>query len=187
MAKKQTTKVNWLQAIVLSVTRVHFAYVGLYAFITILSDAWNLIPRELVYERWMMAAAMLVITTTVWYLARANLAGATYYRVLTFAIILMDIAVATFTIYTERGMSSRGVALYAIPIIVSAVLLNRAALFGTAALSTAAYIGAATRYFFVYFNEGYKIELYTTLILYSASFFILASLLWIVLREKASS
>ena len=53
-------------------------------------------------------------------------------------------------------------------------------MFGTAALSTAAYIMAATRYFYVNFNEGYKIELYTTLALYSVSFFILAALLWVV-------
>lgn len=173
-----------LQKNTISLALVHFGLVAAYAVFILSSDAWNLVTRELTSQRWLMFGLLLIVTTIVWYLARGDAKGSTYYRVLVIALVLADIALASFAIYTERGMSSRGVALYAIPIVSSAVLLSRTALFGTAALCTAAYVMAATRYFYVYFNEGYKIELYSTLGLYSAGFFVLAGLLWIVVRNR---
>lgn len=173
-----------LQKNAVGLARVQFGLVAAYAVFILASDAWNLVARELTSQRWIMFGILLIVTTVVWYLARTDLKSANFYRVLVIAIILADIALASFAIYTERGMSSRGVALYAIPIVSSAVLLSRTALFGTAALCTAAYVMAATRYFYVYFNEGYKIELYSTLGLYSAGFFVLAGLLWVVIRGR---
>lgn len=168
----------------ISLARVHFGLVAAYAVFILASDAWNLVSRELTSQRWIMFGILLIVTTVVWFLARSATKNANYYRALVLALVLADIALATFAIYTERGMSSRGVALYAIPIVSSTVLLSRTALFGTAALCTAAYVMAATRYFYVYFNEGYKIELYSTLGLYSAGFFVLAAALWIVVRSR---
>jgi len=184
MARKQTEQANWLQLATIRTARVHFLLIAAYAAINITSDAWALITRELVWQRWLMAGIMLIVTTVVWYAARAVVANLTYYRVLIIALVLLDVALATFTVYTERGMASRGVMLYALPIATSAVMLNKSAIFGTAALCTASYVLAATRYFYVYFNEGYKVELYTTLGLYSAGFFILAALLWVAVRAK---
>jgi hypothetical protein len=185
MPKKQTAgQASWLQNSAISLGRVHFFLVALYMFNIILSDAWNLIARDLVWQRWCMAAVMLIVTTMIWYFARANVKSAGLYRGLILGFVLMDIALASFTIYTERGMASRGVMLYAIPIIVAAITLNRSAIYGTAALSTATYILTATRYFYVYFNEGYKVELYTTLMFYSGGFFILAALCWLVVRTR---
>lgn len=180
MATKQQEATTFLQNSVIRLTRVHFWLIAVYAAVIIAADAGQLIARELVWQRWAVAGILLVVNTAVWFFARANLKSITYYRSLIFALILFDIVLATFAVYTERGMSSRGVALYAIPIMMSATLLNRTAIFGTAALTTAAYVVASTRYFYVYFNEGYKLELYTTLAFYSASFFILAAILWIV-------
>jgi hypothetical protein len=181
MAKKQNSDTSLLQNGAIRLSRVHFWFIGAYAIILMLSDAWNLITRDLVWERWAVTGAMLIVTTLVWYLARANLRSHAYYRALIIALVLMDVGLATFAVYTERGMASRGVALYALAIVTSTGLLNRTAMFGAAALSTACYVLAATRYFYVYFNEGYKIELYSTLMLYSVSFFVLAALLWVVM------
>ena len=170
---------------VVRLARVHFGLAAAYAVFILASDAWNLVARQLTSERWLMFGLLLVVTTVVWLLARGNTNNQNYYRCLAIALVLVDIALATFAIYTERGMSSRGVALYAIPIVSSAVLLSRTAIFGAAALCTAAYVMAATRYFYVNFNEGYKIELYSTVALYSASFFVLAAILWIVVSARA--
>lgn len=173
-----------LQANTVGLARVHFGLIAAYAVFILASDAWGLVTRELTSQRWLVFGALLIVVTIVWYLSRNTSRNVNYYRALILILVLADIALATFAIYTERGMSSRGVALYAIPIVSSAALLSRTALFGTAALCTAAYIMAATRYFYVYFNEGYKIELYSTLGLYSAGFFVLAALLWVVLRNR---
>lgn len=185
MAKKpKDIPVSWLQPALLRTTGVHFWLVFAYGLIIVLSDAWNLITSELVWQRWAMACTMLIITSVIWYLSRANIKSTAYYRTLIIVLIVMDIVLATFTVYTERGMASRGVMLYALPIAVSAVLLNRSALYSTAALCTAAYIMAATRYFYAYFNEGLKIELYTTLGMYCAAFFILAAFIWTAIRTR---
>lgn len=172
---------------VIRLARVHFGLAAAYAVFIIASDAWNLVARQLTSERWLMFGVLLVVTTAVWLLARGNIKNDNYYRALVVALVLVDVALATFAVYTERGMSSRGVALYAIPIVSSAVLLSRTAIFGAAAICTAAYVMAATRYFYVNFNEGYKIELYSTVGLYAASFFVLAAILWIVVSAKSSS
>lgn len=171
---------------VIRLARVHFGLAAAYAVFIIASDAWNLVARQLTSERWLMFGILLVVTTVVWLLARGNVKNDNYYRALVVALILVDIALASFAIYTERGMSSRGVALYAIPIVSSAVMLSRTAVFGTAALCTAAYVMTATRYFYVNFNEGYKVELYGTLAFYSATFFVLAAVLWIVISANRS-
>jgi hypothetical protein len=173
-----------LQASATRLARVNLGLVAAYAVFIAGSDAWNLVTRQLTSQRWLMCGLWLMVTAIVWVLARNAGASANYYRLLVFALIVAEIAVASFSIYTERGMSSRGVALYAIPIVASAVLFSRRFVFSVAALCTATYVMAATRYFYVYFNEGYKIELYSTLFLYSVSFFALAWILSIVLSAK---
>lgn len=144
------------------------------------SDAWNVVTREITWQRWAVCASLLAVMAVIAYLARSTSQGPTYFRSLIVAVVLSDLVLASFAVYTERGMSSRGVALYCLAIVSSAALLNRSAVFGAAILSTATYILATTRYFFVNFNEGYKAELYTTLWLYSATFFMLAALLWLI-------
>jgi hypothetical protein len=175
-----------LQTNAVRLARVHFGYVAAYALFIVGADSWNLVEREVTSQRWLMCGVLLGVTAVVWYLSRMSVKNANYYRALIFAMVFVDIAIATFAVWTERGMSSRGVALYSIPIISSAVMMSRTAVFGTAALCTAAYFMTATRYFYVYFNEGYKIELYTTIGLYSAGFFILAALIWIVMSPGTS-
>src|SRR5690606_18306207 len=100
------------------------------------------------------------------------------------ALVLADIIFVTYMVYIDRGMASLVVALYALPIVSSAAMLNRSAIYGTAALCTTVYVAACTRYFYVNFNEGYRLELYTVLGLYSAGFFALAALIWTVVKAK---
>jgi len=175
-----------LQLSLLRLTRIHFALAGIYAVYTIVSDATNLATRELVFQRWTIGALILTITAILWYAARSATTSPFYYKLLLLALILLDISVATLSIYTQRGMASRGVMLYAVPIVISAVLLSRRALFTVAALCTASYVLAATRYFTVHPGEGYKAELYNEVSFYSAIFFVLAAVLWVLIREKKS-
>lgn len=183
---KNAKKLNWLQINVIRIARVHFWLVGAFAGLIIVYHASKLITPEAVLGRWTTAAIMMAVTTLVWYAARQSSRSGTYYTGLVYILILLDIYVASSLIYAERGMASRAVALYLVPIIVSAALLRPRAIFAAASLSTAAYCLTAIRYFVVNFNEGYMVELYSTLALYSAIFFVVAGLLSIIIRSNSS-
>jgi hypothetical protein len=174
---------GWLQTNTVRVARLHFFYVLIFAASIIAYDAWKLITSQALMERWTLAVIMLGITTVVWFLARNTTQSARIYQLLVFTLIAMDITFAGYAVYFGRGMSSRGVALFAIPIVVSAVLLSRSAIYATATLCAGAYSYAAIRYFTDNPSEGYKVELYGDLLFYGASFFLLASLLWTIARS----
>jgi predicted neutral ceramidase superfamily lipid hydrolase len=183
---KKSSDINWLQQDLVKVARIHFYYVFAFAATIAAFDAWRLIPADALRERWTLAAAMLVAVTLIWYAARNNVRSNAFYVALTYSLITVDILIAALSVYAQRGMASRAVALFAIPLIVAALLLSRSALFATAALCTAAYSLAAVRYFADNPSEGYKIELYGDIAFYSASFFIMAALLWAVIRHKTA-
>ncbi|HSX46799.1 MAG TPA: hypothetical protein VLF87_02310 [Patescibacteria group bacterium] len=176
-----------LQARLLGVTRAHFWYAGFFAIAIVVYDATHLVPRENIAQRWMAAVVLLIASTVVWYLVRAADRPDSFYVALVNALVITDILFAGVMIYLDRGMASRNVALFAIPITVSAILNSRSAIFAAAAMSTAVYVFAATKYFYDYFNEGYKAELYAVLFFYSASFFVLAGIVWAIMRYQKLS
>lgn len=180
--KSQITFSNWLQVGLRRITLVHFLLLGGYGIQTIIMDAWRVIVPELVLKRWLATGVMLTVTAGVWYLAHNRTNSIPTFKRLVFLLIGLDITFASFNVYIERGMASRGVALYLIAIAVSGLLLNRAALFFTAAVSVAAYFGTTVTYFVLNFNQGYKTELYSIVSFYSLSFFVTAAVLAIVVR-----
>lgn len=182
--KKQGNTNNWLQTGLVRICRLHFVFIAGYAVYTVAADATHLITPEFVLQRWTANAGMLAGIGIIWYLARNNVRNSNYYRLLLYTIILLDIGMATFNVYTQRGMAARAVMLYSLPIVASALLLSRRALFLTATLCTAAYSLAAVKYFVDFFNEGYKAELYIEVGFYCGVFFGLAALLSVVVRFK---
>lgn len=184
MAKNIQTEVSWLRSNVLRLSKIHYLYVLAFFGQTIVYDAWKLVAPNAVLYRWIMTASLLLVTTFVWYLAKNNVRSTAVYKTLVWLLILTDITAASLSVYQQRGMASRAVALYAIPIVVSAVLLSRAAIFATAILSAAAYSSTAVAYFVLNFNEGYKVELYGEVGFYCAIFLILAAVVWAAVRSK---
>lgn len=187
MANQNMNKItlnNWLQSGLIRLCRIHFAFVATYVVYIIASDATNLIVPKVVLQRWTTAAVLLVGTSILWYLARGNVKNSNYYRSLISLLIVLDIGLATFSIYTQRGMASRAVILFAVPIVVSSVLLSRTAIFLVATLSATAYSLAAVKYFVDFFNEGYKAELYIEVGFYCVTFYILAAVLNVMIRFK---
>ncbi|MBI1857372.1 hypothetical protein HY003_01755 [Candidatus Saccharibacteria bacterium] len=182
LAKKE--KQSWLRSSTVRLARVHFLYVFLFAAQTIIYDAWKLIAPNAVLNRWIVTAILFLTSTVVWYLAKNKINSTGAYKALVFALIFVDIGAASFNVYTQRGMASRAVMLYAVPILVSAALYSRAAILATTLLSVAAYTTTAISYFVLNFNEGYKIELYGEVGFYSVLFFVLATLLIILVRPK---
>jgi hypothetical protein len=184
MAQKQTSPTAWLRQNTIGIVRVHLALAALYAVFILASDAWNLVTREVTWWRWEMFGAFLIVTAAVGFLARAKTKQTVYYRALIIAMVLLDVALATFVVYTERGMASRGVMLYALAVGTAGSLRSRSGIIAAGIVSAGAYVLAATRYFYVFFNEGYKAELYTTLALYGGAFLVLAFLLHIAIGPK---
>src|SRR4030095_9227645 len=162
-----------LQQRVLKLSRLHYIYVLGLAVLTIIYDSEQIISPDAVLQRWTMIGLTLLITTAVWYVVRIT-DKPSLHKSLVWALIMLDIIVASTLVYAERGMASRAVALYAVPIAVSAVLMSRSALLATASICTAFYSFSAVKYFVDYFNEGYKLELYSTIAFYSTMFFVLA-------------
>ncbi len=183
MANKQPTRPD-LRLNVLRMSRLHFFYAALFVVQIITFDAWKLIEPAVVLRRWIMAALLLIVTTGVWYLAKGKAGDNALYKRLVFALILIDVAVASFAVYTERGMASRAVMLYTVPLIVSIVLKSRSAILSTAMLCVAAYTSTALAYFVLNFNEGYKIELYGIVGFYSFFMVLLVAMLWSVTRPR---
>lgn len=169
---------------VLSIVRIHFAYVGAYIAAIIAFDSWNLITHEGIVLRWTAAALMLTISAVVWYLVRGTLQKNTQFKLAAAVLIAADIIFAAYNVYWQRGMASKAVALFLVPIIIAAVLASRRAVLATAAICTAAYTFAAVKYFHLNYGEGYKVELYGEIGFYSAVFFIVASLLVVLIRKK---
>jgi hypothetical protein len=181
--KKQET--SWLRKGVIHMAHWHFVLVAFLMGQIVLYDASKLITPDVVMKRWFFTSGLLVVSAVVWYLARSKVSSSNgFYRILTLGLILADIVVASFSVYTQRGMASRAVMLYAIPIIVSAILISRVALFATAILCIAAYTATAQAYFVLNFNEGYKVELYGEVGFYSLAFLLIAGLVWTVIRTK---
>jgi hypothetical protein len=177
--KTKKSQVSELRSSTLRVSRAHFFYVLVSAVIVMMYDSWKLIPYEQSLQRWTIVVVMMFVSTGLWYASRYLTSNDKYYKGVLMAIIALDIFVAAFAVYIGRGMASRGVLLFAIPITISA-LISRPAIFATAGFSLAAYWFAALRYFFLNPSEGYRIELYGDLMFYGSCFFILAAILYIV-------
>lgn len=185
MTKNILPVTTWLQTSLIRLCKIHLILTGIYGIYIAASNATNLVIPQVIQQRLIAGVLLAIGVGLVWNFARGK-NSASYYRRLVYVLILLDIAFAAFSIYTQRGMASRGVMLFGLPIVVSAILLSNKALYVTAALCMGVYSMAATKYFLDYFNEGYRAELIIEVGFYCAVFIILASILSILVnREKA--
>ncbi len=170
------------QKLLLRLSRGHFVYIALYGLSIVLFDAWDLLAREAVTQRWTLAVMLLTVTTIVWYLPRLKLSDKRLYLVFIWILLIADILFAALNVYYQRGMASKAVMLFAVPIISASLLKSRSLLLSVCSLSVGAYSFAAVRYFYANYGQGYRVELYGEVGFYAALFFILAGLLLISFR-----
>ncbi|HEY5550049.1 MAG TPA: hypothetical protein VIK37_02530 [Candidatus Saccharimonadales bacterium] len=182
MPKKTKTLSHWLQTTAVRVTRVHFVYIGAYILATIVFDSWNLYTHEAVTQLWTAAGVLLVINAVLWLSARQNYANKSLYVFNILALVLADIAFAAYNVYWQQGLASKSVMLFAVPIVTAAVLRSRNILLSTTTLCAAVYSTVAVRYFFENYGQGYRVELWGTIGLYSTVFFIIALLLMVIIK-----
>lgn len=180
---KKTNLQNSPRHILLRITRVHFLYVLLYMASIIIFDSSNLIPHEDVLKRWTAAGSLLVVNTVIWYLCRAKIKNDTLYKVLLVVLIACDVLFAASNVFWQRGMASKAVALFIVPIISAGLMKSRSLVLATAAISASAYSIASVRYFFENYGQGYRVELYGEIAFYSGMFFLVAILMMISFRS----
>lgn len=184
MAKRPLIVMSWLQASVVRVTHIHFVYVAAYMASIIVFDSWNLFVHTDINNRWMAATILLIINTVIWYVARIKFGSSSVYVLLILLLCVADIVFASYNTYWERGLASKAVALYAIPIISSASLRSRSSLLGVTTLCVAAYSMTVMRYYNLHYGESLRVELYGYVGFYCAVFFILAGLLLVLIQPK---
>lgn len=181
---KGKAKTSAIQHIAQRVTRTHFLFISAYMAAIIVFDSWNLISHEAVGRRWLGAGLLLAGNTILWYLSHSRLVAPSAYKAIVLLLVVADIVFIGFNVYWERGMASNAVALFAVPIITSALLRSRTTMLAAATLCAAAYSTAAVKYFNDYYGEGYRVELYGTIGFYSMLFFVLVWLLLIFIRPQ---
>lgn len=184
MAKKLKVSSNWLQTATVRVTRVHFLFIIFYILSIIVFDAWNLYSHQAMGQLWTAAGIMLAANTVLWYLARMKFSKSSIYAFIILTLVAADIIFASYNVLWQRGLASKSVILFAVPIITSAVLRSRSTVLATASLCAAAYSTVAVRYFFEHYGESYRVELYGTVGFFCALFFVLAGLLLVIILPK---
>ena len=173
-----------LHARVRRLSSVHFLYVVAIIGQIIIFDSGKLIPPEVVLQRWAATALFTLVIALVWYASYNKSPSDATSKKLLASLVVADIVMASVNVYTQRGMASRAVMLYAIPIVVAAAINRRSAILASAIISAAAYLATCVAYFVLHFNEGYKLELYGEAGFYAALFIVLGLTLWSIVKPK---
>lgn len=180
MARKQH---NGIRSSFVRIAKFHVIIAMFFGLQIIAYDAAKLITPEVVLKRWVITGLLILAGTVCWYLARLN-DSHTVIRNLAWFLISVDMVVASFSVYTQRGMASRAVFLFILPILVAGTLHRWGMIYLTAIIAVITYTTTAIAYFVLNFNEGYKIELYGEIFFYSALLLASAGMVWALVRQK---
>jgi hypothetical protein len=166
MATKKSTE-N-LQLSVTRITRTIYFFIALYMLSIVVFDSGNLITRESIIDRWAIVSILLIINTFVWFIAVQKIplsSKALIVYILTITLLVF----AGLNTYWERGMASTTTIFYILPILAIATLKNRHALIATAVLCVGTYAFASVKYFNDFFNEGYRVQLWGSILIIGAA------------------
>jgi hypothetical protein len=165
---------------------IHWQFVLLiaYAASIIAFDSWNLITHEVVAKRWTYAGVMAILTVITWFILKKYAKSKNSINALTYLLITANIFFSTINVYTQRGMASKAVMLYVIPLLIASKTSSKITLWATAGLSICAYTIASVRYFHLFYGEGYRIELYGEVGFYSALILIIAGILSPAIKKR---
>lgn len=147
------------------VSRTIYFVLAVYAASIVIFDSGNLITRESVINRWLLLTFVLSINTLAWYVAAAGPRSLIKPAIITVVLTLSLVVLAGLNTYWERGMANTSVILYVLPLLVVSTLRNRHALLAIATLSAGTYAFAAVKYFNDFFNEGFRIQLWGTVVM----------------------
>ena len=148
-------------------SKYNFMFIGAYAIYTIIFDAGNILTREDVYHRWIFAVILTAAFSLFWVATKkANTNNVLFGSLI--VCIIAELILAGYMTYWERGMASMSTVLFIFPIVSMALTGSRTYTVGTSLLASAIYTGACTKYFYDFFNEGYRIQLYGQLFFFAS-------------------
>ncbi len=184
MANNSQLHRTWLRAGALRLARIHLLLFTVYAVMVGVFDSSHLMTPDIITRRAILVTLAGVVASVTWFAAHKEQTEPMYYKRLIYGLIVLDVIFAGLSLYTDRGVASRDVALFALPILSAAALVNRSAIYGAALLSTVSYFIASMRYYYMHPNEMYHVELYGMLAFHSIIFFVIAALVWVVARAR---
>lgn len=184
MTKESPAHRTWLRSALVRLSRIHFILLVAYAITVAVYDSAHLMTPDIIMRRAILVSVILAGTCVIWYASHKEQADSKYYKRLLYALIALDLVLAGFSVYFDRGVASRDVVLFMLPIISSAALINRSAIYGTAIASAAVYFLSAMRYYYIRPNEMLHVELYGMLSFHMLLFFIASALLWVIVRAR---
>lgn len=155
--------------------KLNFAVILTYGIFTTLYEAWQLITPYALMVRWILFCLVIVLASLIWLYVRRQTSPRAVKRAVA-SLIAANIAFVSANIYFERGMASRAVMLYSLPIIAAGLFRSKSATFLSALFCALAYSLSAIWYSVVHPSEGYKIEIYGTIIFYCTFMFVMAGL-----------
>lgn len=178
--KKQST------LLITRVTRTIYFFIAIFALSIVIFDSGNLLTGDAVVDRWTLLSVLFVSNTVAWLIA-AQSKSPSIQAILIYLLSGGLLCFAGFMTYWERGMASSSTILYILPILTIATLKNRHALLATAGLAAGTYAFAAVKYFNDFFNEGYRIQLWGNIALYSGVILTSAWLIMILANLRHDS
>ena len=158
------------------VTRTLYFFAAVFGLYIIVVDAGNLLTREAVIDRWVLLSALIAVNTFGWWLAAQR---SKENKLVISLLVALTVVFAGFMTYWERGMASTSTVLYALPLLIAATLKSRHFLLATATLSTSTYAFAAVKYFNDFFNEGFRVQLWASILLVAGTLYTAAWLIMI--------
>jgi hypothetical protein len=185
MAKTQKAAEPWIRTALRRAARVHIYYVLAYALSLIIFDSWNLITHEGIARKWTIAVVLMIVSVAVWFISKQAIKYTPVYTLAIVALIIADIVFAAYNVSWERGMASKSLLFFIVPIATAALTRSRSILLAATALSTAVYSMVVVRYFHLHYGEGFRIQVYGELFLFGFVFFVIAWLMRILQREES--
>lgn len=184
MSKKNKPSPETLKKDVHRLAGIHYFFIASYAVTIIFLHAWKVITLETVYNRWVSVGLLGVLVTVVWYLSSSVAKSSRHLVLLIYALVVVDIIFASWNVYTERGMASKSVILFALPIAVAGVLRQRSAIYTASVLSVIGYTTAVIKYYYIYPGEGYYAQMYVESLFYCLLFFVIGAVLGVIVHAK---
>ena len=166
-------------------SRVHVYYLAAYALSLIVFDSWNLITHEGIVRKWTLAAVILTIVIGCWFVSKQKFAFTTGYTIAMLVLIISGVIFAAYNVSWERGMASKSLILFIVPIVTAALTRRRTVLLATTGFSAVAYSVVVVRYFHIHYGEGFRVQVYGELLFYGIVFFVCAWLLRILQKREA--
>lgn len=179
--KKQ---INNIQITVIRSLRLGIAFTIIFGLSNLIYKAWRLLTPDILQQRFYIAGTLLLIHIVMLAFATKHYSSVTTYKLIMWLQTLSFLTLAGYCIYSERGMASNAVVLFIVPIIISSLQRSGKALLATTTLAATIYSASAIIYFRQFPSEGYKVELYGGLLFYCAVFYVIAALLWVLIKSK---